>query len=496
MLSGLLAALLAAAALYGLSWAAPLPRRRRAAKTPPAPPTTAFPPGFLFGVATSDHQIEHAQDDDWTAWEQAARAGGRGAHVAPGRPLPGHVHGVDRVAPEVLRRKTDWDERFASDLDLLAGMGANAHRLSFSWARLFPRADMDAPDPVGVAFYDRVVDAHLQRGIEPVVTLHHFANPAWLARGVENEDAPARFAVFARAVAERFGDRVKTWCTINEPMVVVALGYMDGVFPPGERRRDPRALASVVVALLRMHAAAYRALHDVASARGRPCAVGLAHHFRVFEPLRDWAPVDRIAAWGVQRAFLWDFLDALRDGVYRPLLVPAVDLPDVKGTQDYLGVNYYGRFYVRTDVLGRLGFEIVPHDPRVDVDVSDVGWASDPEGFRLLLQDLRARYGLPVHVMENGIADADDDDARRRRFLVAHVDEMLRAIEAGVDVRGYFHWSFLDNFEWAEGFDPRFGLVKVDYERGFARSRRTGASVFERIARARRVDDALREEVR
>ncbi len=487
-----IAALLAA--LY--AWTDTLPRRRARVGPPPLDDhARAFPADFLLGTATSDHQIEHQQRDDWTAFEEAARAAGRGGRTTPGRPLAGHVHGVDTVAREVLTKKADWDARFDRDLDLMKSMGIGAHRFSLSWARLFPD-DTPEPDPAGVAFYDRVIDAHLVRGIVPFVTLHHFAQPQWFsaAGGFEAPGAAAAFDRYVRAVAARFGDRVTRWCTFNEPMVYVYLGYMDGLFPPGQRRRDPRSVVPIMAALLRAHAAAYTVLHDDATARGKTCEVGLAHHFRVFEPMRDWAPLDRFATAMVQRSFLWAFTDALHTGVLRPPLGPRVSVPEARGTQDYFGLNYYGVFYVQTDAFAPLGFDIVPSDPRVDDLVSDLGWASDAEGFRLVMHDVARRYGLPIQVLENGIADADVDDRRRRRFIVEHLRELLRTIDEGVDVRGYFHWSFLDNFEWAEGFSPRFGLVKVDYDDGFARSVRGGGRLYQQVCEARALASSVEGE--
>ena len=231
-----------------------------------------------------------------------------------------------------------------------------------------------------------------------------------------------------------------------------------------------------------------------AQARGATIEVGYAHHTRAFEPLRSYHPLDRVVARVIEQAFIWDFSDAVASGVLSVTNTShRAPIPGLKGTQDYLGINYYGRFYVKTDLLAPTKFQVLMHDPETpEVDKpNDLGWASYPRGFGLILQRAGSRYRLPIYVLENGTADRKDDDTDRQRLLVEHVKEMWLARQHGADVRGYFHWSLLDNFEWAEGFDARFGLIKVDYKDGFRRTPRPSAALYTRIIEHNGLDEEL-----
>ena len=455
----------------------------------------AFPPGFLWGTTTSDHQIERAQPDDWLTFEHRARAERRQERIRKGQMRPGHIADIVDTPVEWIENKTDFDTHFADDLALAKAHGHGAFRLSISWARLFPRAGMTDPDPAGIAFYERVFAALAKEGLQPSVTLFHFASPQWLwegtdaagRRGLERADAVDAFACFTRAVVRHFGPQTKHWCTLNEPMVWAVLGYLEGAFPPFQRRPLPSQLTPVVEQLLRMHAVAYHAIKA-----GRPDAeVGIAHHVRHFVPWRNHSLLDRVTAMMVDRGFVLDFLDAIETGIFRPALGGGpVAIPGLAGTQDYVGINFYGRFYVKASAPGR--FEIVPHDPaEPGEEESDVGWAIDETSLAPQLVRFARRYKKPLYILENGIADAADDDVARQRFLVRHVQGVWQAIAQGADVRGFFYWSLIDNFEWIEGFSPRFGLVKVDYADGARRSPRPSLSVYADIARANAIPAAL-----
>jgi beta-glucosidase len=447
-----------------------------------------FPPGFFWGAATSDHQIERAQPDDWTVFEKRAFREKKQDKSADGIVLPGHIYNISTVPADWIDKKTDFDSHFADDLAACRQMGHNAHRFSISWARLFPRAGMTAADPAGLAFYDAVFDHLEKNGLEPFVTLFHFASPQWLwdtpdqrgKRGVERDDAVDAFALFTRTLVQRWGSKVKYWCTLNEPMVWAYFGYLQGLFPPGEQRKGgPKDVVDVLAQLLRMHAAAYREI----KAGDAQSQVGIAHHIRHFVPWRKWWALDGIAAVQVDQAFTLDFLDAIESGVLRPALTGQVlTIEGLQGTQDYVGINYYGRFYVKTQPTPPF-FTIIPHDPENEgEEKNDVGWAIDETSFVPELVRFSERYGKPLFILENGIADNHDEDVRRQQFIVRHARALWQAIDDGADVRGFFFWSLIDNFEWSEGFDPRFGLLKVDYENGGARSPRPSADVYRQIA--------------
>lgn len=476
-----------------------LPRRQPIRPAPGDGPF-AFPRGFLWGTATADHQIERAQPDDWTVFERRAKAEGKQERIRKGQMRPGHIGDVVSTPLEWFEKKTDFDTHYASDLALAASHGHNAFRLSISWARLFPRAGMKEPDPEGLAFYDRVFAELDKNGLQPSVTLFHFASPQWLwdqtdpqgRRGLERSDAVAHFAHFTRVVVERYGKQTKHWCTLNEPMVWAVLGYLEGAFPPLQKRGVPAQINAVVAQLLRMHAAAY---HQIKAIR-RDAEVGIAHHIRHFVPWRNDKIMDRITAMGVDYGFVLDFLDAIETGVFRPALGgPPTEIPGLAGTQDYVGVNFYGRFYVRTSGPGK--FEIVPHDPNEPgEEESDVGWAIDETSLAPQLVRFARRYKKPIYILENGIADAAGDDVARQRFLVRHLQAVWQAIAAGADVRGFFYWSLVDNFEWIEGFAPRFGLVHVDYADGARRTPRPSLALLAQVARANAIDADVWERFR
>jgi beta-glucosidase len=475
-------------------WFVGVQRQATRYSTVTGPYPLAFPPGFAWGVAVAAQQVEHQQPTDWTGFERRAVAEGlTGTGSQPGQALPGQIHGLDRWPAEVRDRKADFDARFDQDFAALAALGLNAYRFSIDWARLFPRPGMTGPDSAGVAFYQRVIASLKAHGLTPHVTLFHFSSPEWFwqerngKRGWERDDALEHWGRFVDAVAQAYGAEVSDWCTLNEPMVFVFNGYLEGIFPPLERRGKPEAAAPVVARLLEAHAMAYRALHADAARRGRTIRVGITQHTRAFEPWRNWWPLDRLAAGFVRQAFIWDVLDAIESGTYAMANTGyRVTIPGLAGSQDYVGINYYGRFYVEMG-FGNLasGPVIHPNDPRAPGEVtSDLGWAEYPRGFTDVLVETHRRYGRPILVLENGVADSAADDRGRQAYLVRHLRELWHAVtEEGVPVAGYFHWSALDNFEWAEGFEPRFGLFAVDYLDDFRRTPRPGAALYQRIIR-------------
>lgn len=437
-----------------------LPKRRAHRRLGAGERLLALPSGFLWGAATADQQIERQQPSDWTAFEERAVRERRG------------IAGVDQAA-RWLAHKSDFDSHVADDVARAADMGHCAHRFSMSWARLFPREDMAAPDPAGVEFYGRVLDELHRQRMTPFVTLFHFASPAWLwrpdredRRGIERPDAPDRLAHLATTLIDAFGDRVRHWCTINEPVVLAYLGYLEGTFPPNEKRGGPLAADAVLAALLRMHESAAAALREGARRRGTSVQVGIAQHVRTFVPWRNRAPLDVVTAAVIERLFVRRFLDQA---------MPSCD---------YVGVNEYGRAYVETELRRPLAYQVRHADPSdADDDASELGWAPDEHAFEDRLVALSRRYRKPIYVLENGTAEAALDDVRRQRQLVRHTQAMARAVQRGADVRGYFHWSLVDNFEWAEGFAPRFGLYAIDYDAGCSRSARGSVEVFRHLTR-------------
>lgn len=406
----------------------------------------SFPPGFLWGVSTAAYQIEGAVRED-----------GRGPSIwdtfshTPGRVRDGDTGDV----------ACDHYRRWAQDVELLSELGVSAYRFSIAWPRVQPTG-AGPVNGAGLDFYDRLVDALLARGIAPVPTLFHWDLPQALedAGGWLSRDTSHRFADYAAVVADRIGDRVSRWITLNEPVVHMAQGYAFGTHAPG-RMLMMDALPVAHHQLLG-HGLAVRALR----------ARGGAEVMITNNCTPVWPAGDDLDAAEVYDAFHNRlFLDPVLRGEYPPFAAEAGfvkdgDMDVIATPMDALGINYYNPTRVKAAPDGApLPFETVDIE---GVPKTEFGWPVVPDGLRELLVGLRERYdGLlpPVYVTENGCSTAGSvHDGDRIDYLDGHLRALHAAIEAGVDVRGYFVWSLLDNFEWAEGYTQRFGLVHVDYE--------------------------------
>ncbi|MBS0375097.1 MAG: glycoside hydrolase family 1 protein [Proteobacteria bacterium] len=468
----------------------------RTAQTRTAGPTDRrleFPAKFYWGAALAGHQAETRQASDWGAFEAEVERNGRFDHGREfGTTLPGHIRDFGAWPETVRRQKAAFDSHYEEDVAAAADMGLNALRTSIEWARLFPRASQTEPDPAGLAYYDRLFATMRAHGITPFVTLFHYVAPAWFfepdaagRRGWERADALAHWERFVRAVATRYVPAVRHFCTLNEPMVYLYSGYIDGVYPPLEHRPDAAATADVYAALLAAHALAYRVLHEAAATRGAIVEVGITQATQAFAPLRNWHPADRAIAALVTQAWNWDFLDAIDSGRMR-IAATGIDrpIPGLAGTQDYVGINYYTRIYIEGHLLDPTHPDVRYRDPaRPAEPVNDMGWTIYPHGLYEVLRGAGRRYGRPVYILENGDSDRALDDRGRQDYLAAHIRETWLAIEAGVDVRSYVVWSLIDNFEWVDGFDARLGLIAVDYRDGFRRTPRGSVAMLREITR-------------
>jgi len=410
-----------------------------------------FPEGFLWGTATAAHQVEgNNVNNDWWAFERR----------------PGTIWHGDRSG-----LACDWWHNAEVDFDLMAGMGHNTHRLSVEWSRIEP--EEGTFDPAAIARYREMLTGLHQRGIEPMVTLFHFSSPRWLARqgGWRNPAVVGHFRRFVRYTVEQLGDLVKLWCTINEPNVYASVGFLLGVHAPGEK--NPRHCFQVLSHQLQAHAAAYR----VIKALDGSAQVGLVVNLIVFEALDSGLA-------SVRAARLVDYLfheltfRPVTDGKLRfPLSTSLATHGPLIDSVDFWGANYYTR--------QRVSPQRQFLQPTPGAQVSDSGQSGPygeiyPEGMYRVLKRV-ASLGKPIYVTENGLPDADDD--QRPRFLLTHLAQVQRAIAAGVDVRGYYHWSLTDNFEWAEGWALRFGLIALD-EKTQVRTPRRSAQLYTHIIRA------------
>ncbi|MCW2736998.1 GH1 family beta-glucosidase [Nocardioides sp.] len=441
-----------------------------------------FSAGFVWGMATASYQIEGAVAEDGrtpSIWDTFSRV--------PGAVLAGDTGEV----------ACDHYHRMPADVDLLADLGATSYRFSVAWPRVRP--DAGPVNPAGLAFYDRLVDELLARDIAPWLTLYHWDLPQVLedAGGWTNRDTAFRFVDHATAVHDVLGDRVPTWTTLNEPFCSSLLGYAAGHHAPGRQE----GAAGLVAAhhLLLAHGLATEELRSRGADR-----LGLSLNLTVPDPSDQSDPVDVDAARRIDALHNRLFLDPVLRGSYPADLLDDTahltwqgapwtdvvrdgDLATIAAPIDVLGVNYYHGNEVsghpRTDVVGIgsdqpervalspfVGSEHVTFPSR-GLPVTDMGWEIQPGGLHRLLRRLHDDYPrLPIYLTETGAAFADRPDERgdvhdpdRIAFLDAYLRAVHRAIEEGVDVRGFFQWSFMDNFEWAFGYAKRFGLVYVDY---------------------------------
>lgn len=397
--------------------------------------TFTFPAGFLWGAATSSHQVEgNNRNNDWWAWEEQ-----------PGRIIHAHRSGL----------ACDWwGGRWREDFDRARETGQNAHRLSVEWSRIQPAPDRWDED--ALERYRGMLRGLYERGMTPMVTLHHFANPLWVAErgGWENEETPVLFAAFVQKTVEALQEYCTMWITINEPNVYTFMSYVSGLFPPG--KTDLRAGMKVYANLLKGHVLAYRIIHNLQ----REARVGVAHASRPIIPAGPLTWLDSIPANITNSFFNEAFPKALMTGKLQVLNFSA-HVPEAIGTQDFFGVNYYTQELVKFDLTrasDAFGRRFYPKD----AELSTTGFiAHQPEGFFKVLKWAKG-FGLPVIVTENGVEDADDH--LRPRYLVEHLHQVWRAVNFNWPIKGYFHWSLVDNFEWERGWTQRFGLWGLDVD--------------------------------
>lgn len=382
-----------------------------------------FPEGFLWGAATSAYQVEGGNVN--SDWEEFASAG----------------------------MADDQYNRFREDFDLAKSLGHNAHRLSIEWSRIEPVEGQF--DEAEIEHYKKVLNALKELNLTVMLTLWHFTLPAWLAKigGWENISSPKYFERFVKKIVPNLKDDIDFWITINEPGVYTFMAYLGGDeagrFPPG--KKSNLAAIKVNLNLARAHKKAYKTIKKLVP----NALVGIAQNTSSFEAYHKHSLREQLAV-------------GLSD-----LITNHSFYAFTKGYHDFLGLNYY--FNYRYNLKNGILPEVTnPNEEKKNV--SDLGWEVYPEGIFEVLTDLSD--DLPIYITECGIASTNDD--RRTRFLINYLQEVYRAIQAGVRVKGFFYWSLIDNFEWHRGFDPRFGLVEVDYATQ-KRTPRPSALVYKEI---------------
>lgn len=426
-----------------------------------------FPQGFAWGAATASYQVEGAAREDGrgpSVWDMLCRK--------PGAVWHGHTGDV----------ASDHYHRWQEDVGLMKQMGLNAYRMSISWSRVIPQGT-GAVNPKGIAFYDRLFDSLLAEGIKPYVTLFHWDMPLALYErgGWLNPDSSKWFADYAAILARHYSDRVQDWMTLNEPQVYIGLGHSEGTHAPG----DKLAWGQVLTASHHTLVAHGKAVQALRAGSKQKCRIGIAPVGHAMIPLTD-DPRDveaaRRATFSVTDKSTWNntwWMDPVFKGCYPKdglnlyeADMPAVSREDMKTIcqpLDFLGLNNYQGSMVRRSADG--GVEQV--DYSMTHPLTSFKWYVTPKSLYWSPKFFYERYGKPIYITENGLSCADwisldgaVHDPNRIDFTTRYLGSLKKAALDGIDVRGYFHWSLMDNFEWAEGYSQRFGLIYVDYETG------------------------------
>jgi beta-glucosidase len=384
-----------------------------------------FPKNFLWGASTSSHQVEGGTFNDWSEWEKENAQ--RLAHEAQKRPQWQKSKFPEMFNPQnyISGKACDHYHRFEEDFDIAKSLGQNAHRFSIEWSRIEPEEGKF--DEKEIEHCAKVIAALKDRGIEPLVTLWHWTLPVWLAEkgGVENRHFENYFVRYALKVVSSIGEDVKFWITLNEPDVFAGQAYLKGIWPP--QKKGPVSYLRALKNLIRAHKKAYLKIKKL----NNLFQVGISKHNIYFELAQDTILnkiLKKIADLWWNKYFLWR----------------------IRQEQDFIGLNYY--FH------NRINYGFNKNENKI---ISDLGWELYPQGIYNVLKDLK-KYNKPIYITENGLADAADE--KRTWFILETLKNVYQAINEGVDVKGYLHWSLMDNFEWDKGFWPRFGLVEVDYK--------------------------------
>ncbi len=400
-----------------------------------------FGKGFLWGSATASHQIEgNCTNNNWYQFESAVNEQGKP------RILNGQKAGVCCDA---------WN-RYKEDVQLMKALSFNAYRFSVEWSKIEPK--QGEFDESALDHYEKEVDEMLANGIEPMITLHHFTNPIWFEdKGAFlQDDSPDIFTRFVERVVRKLGPKVRIWCTINEPAIYAVLSYFSAEFPPA--RTDAKQAARVYRNMLLAHTQAYNAIKKIRA----DAHVGLVVHVALFDPPSQWNLLDILIARMLNNNMNNAHFEYLVKGTF-DFSLPGVVNEKYRGGQkdafDFIGLNYYTNHYRVFKPFGKEQFlETTKAPPE---KLTDMGWAIYPEGMYRSLKLITSYTSKPIYITENGIADAAD--TRRAKYIEDHLLVINKAIADGMNVKGYLYWTLMDNFEWAHGFEARFGLYHVDF---------------------------------
>jgi len=387
-----------------------------------------FPSDFLWGIATSAFQLEGSINADWASWDKTLNE-----------------------KPDV----TNHYDLYKEDLRLLKDLGVNSYRFSLEWSRIQPEEDVWDLD--AIAHYQEIIDILLKNNIEPMVTIHHFTHPLWFIKKAWHDDASIeKFLIYTKKMVSILKG-VRYWITFNEPYVLILGGYLEGCMPPGIK--DVHLAVKALENILVCHGKAY----DIIHLHIPDAMVSVAHNMAAFAPWHRWNPADRIISRIARHFYNNSLLDAFSTGTLR-LQFPfkkAMEIPvPIKNTIDFFGVNYYTRMHLRFNPFKKMGIELRHRDIE-GYGLTDMGWEIHPQGLEKVLKRA-ARLNVPLIITENGIATRDDQ--KKIRFMKKHIDVLEKCLKQGIDIRGYFYWSLIDNYEWLQGLDACFGLYRVNFD--------------------------------
>ncbi len=393
-----------------------------------------FPKNFLWGASTSAYQIEGGITCDWSEWEKSDKR----LNELKSKGL--------KSDDFICGQAVDSYNRFDEDLECIKELNLGGYRMGIEWARIEPKEgkfDMNE-----IEHYREILQKLKKNNIKIVLTLWHWTNPVWIRDqgGWTNKKTVKDFSRYVELVVNELGDLVDFWVTLNEPMIHVFNGYLIAKFPPAKKGRIFQGL-KVYKNLVSAHKRIYKIIHQ----KNNNAKVSITQIVNYIEPAHKWNPLEQLIA----KLYHYFGNDKF--------------LKDIKKHLDYIGFDYY--FHDRM-------VWYPPFRKNLNKEVNDMGWEIYPEGIYHVLKYL-SKYQLPLYIMENGLSDEDDD--QRESFILRHLQYVHGAIEEGFDVRGYFYWSLLDNFEWAAGWEPKFGLYEVDRKSNFKRTARQSSKVYSKI---------------
>jgi len=419
-----------------------------------------FPDGFIWGTATAAHQVEGNCNNNWSEFEKKTQKDGK-PNIKDG---------------QVSGNACEHWERYREDIELIKRIGVTHYRFSIEWSKIEPtigQYDIDAID-----HYSNVINHLLQNSITPVVTLHHFSHPIWFEEkgGFSKAENIAYFISFSKKVFSLYSDRVKDWCTINEPGVFAVQGYFTGMFPPG--LKNTQLTAEVLKNLLEAHVQVYHALKN--QKNGEESKIGIVKNINQFEPWRRRSIRDWLFSLSLNHVFNSSTLKFFKTGKFK------IRLPGLmwkthynekeKDSLDFFGLNYYSHNHLKFSLFKK-DFSVLEFHKK-DV-MTDMPYAIYAEGIYRAIKFVSS-LNVPIIITENGVADANDQI--RETYIKKYIYAVSKAISEGANVVGYYYWSLMDNFEWAFGYDMKFGLYEVDFDNQ-ERKLRDGSKAFVDIVR-------------